>query len=164
VEGRQGPHLPGPARRPGKIDGPQLSAAGQEHYDRCAKLFADAIGAIADTLLANFFGETDELVAAFEQFKRNAAVLDFDDILIRTRNLLRTDGRVREAVALRYHHILVDEYQDTDPLQSEILFLISGEPGRSASWDSRKLRPGALFMVGDPKQAIYRFRGADLKS
>lgn len=147
----------------GKSDGRQLSAFGQEHYERCAKLFADAIGAIADTLLASFFGETDELVAAFDQFKRNAAVLDFDDILIRTRTLLRTDERVREEVARRYRHILVDEYQDTDPLQSEILFLIAGEPGPSDAWEGRKLRPGALFMVGDPKQAIYRFRGADLK-
>ncbi|TAJ81841.1 exodeoxyribonuclease V subunit beta [Reyranella sp.] len=148
----------------GKIEGRLLSAAGQDHYDRCAKLFSYALGAIADALLASFFGETDELVAAFEQFKRNAAVLDFDDILIRTRHLLRTDARVRAEVAQRYKHILIDEYQDTDPLQSEVLFLISGDPGPSESWDSRRIRPGALFMVGDPKQAIYRFRGADLKS
>lgn len=152
------------SRSAGKIDGPQLSAAAKEHYDRCAKLFADSIGAIADTLLASFFGETDELIAAFDNFKRNAAVLDFDDILIRTRELLRARAEVREEVAARYLHILVDEYQDTDPIQSEILFLISSEPGSSETWDGHSLRPGALFMVGDPKQAIYRFRRADLKS
>lgn len=151
-------------RSAGNIDGAQLSATGKQHHERCAKLFTDSIGAIADTLLASFFGETDELVGAFEKFKRNAAVLDFDDILVRTRDLLRSDEKVREAVALRYRHILVDEYQDTDPLQSEILFLISSEPGSAGSWHSRRLRPGALFMVGDPKQAIYRFRRADLKS
>jgi CRISPR-associated exonuclease Cas4 len=152
------------SRSAGKADGPQLSVAGRAHYERCAKLFADSIGAIADTLLASFFFETDELVKAFDQFKRNAAVLDFDDILIRTRDLLRSEEKVREAVAARYHCILVDEYQDTDPIQSEILFLISSEPGSAGTWDSRRLRPGALFMVGDPKQAIYRFRRADLKS
>ncbi|MDA9398721.1 MULTISPECIES: UvrD-helicase domain-containing protein [unclassified Bradyrhizobium] len=152
------------SRSAGKIDGPQLSAAGKEHYERCAKLFADSMGAIADALLVRFFGETDELVGAFDEFKRNAALLDFDDILIRTRNLLRSDERVREAVMARFQRILIDEYQDTDPLQSEILFLISSEPGTSESWDRRKLRNGALFMVGDPKQAIYRFRRADLKS
>jgi ATP-dependent exoDNAse (exonuclease V) beta subunit len=152
------------SRSAGKVDGPQLSAAGKEHYERCAKLFADSIGAVADTLLARFFGETDELVGAFDEFKRNAAVVDFDDILIRTRNLLRSEEKVREAVAARYRRILVDEYQDTDPIQSEILFLISSEPGSPESWDSRRLRPGVLFMVGDPKQAIYRFRRADLKS
>jgi ATP-dependent exoDNAse (exonuclease V) beta subunit len=152
------------SRSAGKVDGPQLSAAGKEHYEGCAKLFADSIGAIADTLLASFFGETDELVGAFDEFKRNAAVLDFDDILIRTRNLLRSEERVHEEVAARYRRILVDEYQDTDPIQSEILFLISSEPISADSWDGRRLRPGALFMVGDPKQAIYRFRRADLKS
>lgn len=152
------------SRSAGKVDGPQLSAAGKEHYERCAKLFADSMGAIADALLASFFGETDELIGAFEEFKRNAAVLDFDDLLIRTRNLLRSDERVREAVAARFQHILVDEYQDTDPIQSEILFLISSEPGRSQAWERRRLRNGALFMVGDPKQAIYRFRRADLRS
>lgn len=152
------------SRSAGKVDGAQLSAAGREHYERCAKLFADSMGAIADTLLASFFGETDELVGAFEKFKRSAAVLDFDDILVRTRSLLRSEEKVRKAVASRYRHILVDEYQDTDPLQSEILFLISSEPGSTESWDGRRLRPGALFMVGDPKQAIYRFRRADLKS
>ena len=141
-----------------------LSAAAKEHYDRCAKLFTDSIGAIADTLLASFFGETDEVIAAFDNFKRNAAVLDFDDILIRTRELLRARAKVREEVAARYRHILVDEYQDTDPIQSEILFPISSEPGSSESWGGHSLRPGALFMVGDPKQAIYRFRRADLKS
>ena len=145
------------------MEGPQLSAAGKEHYERCAKLFADSIGAIAD-LLANFFGETDELVGAFDEFKRNAAVLDFDDILIRTRNLLRSGEKVREVVAARYRRVLVDEYQDTDPIQSEILFLISSEPGSADWWDGRRLRPGALFMVGDPEQAIYRFRRADLRS
>lgn len=152
------------SRAAGKNDGPQLSAAAKEHYERCAKLFADSIGAIADTLLTDFFGETDELIAAFDNFKRSAAVLDFDDILIRTRELLRARATVREEVAARYRYILIDEYQDTDPIQSEILFLISSEPGNSESWDGHSLRPGALFMVGDPKQAIYRFRRADLKS
>jgi CRISPR-associated exonuclease Cas4 len=152
------------SRSAGKVEGPRLSAAGKEHYERCAKLFADSIGAIADTLLASFFRETDKLVGAFDEFKRNAAVLDFDDILIRTRGLLRSEVRVREAVAARYRRILVDEYQDTDPIQSEILFLISSEPGSAEPWDSHRLRPGSLFMVGDPKQAIYRFRRADLKS
>lgn len=152
------------SRLAGKADGPQLSAAGKEHYERCAKLFSDSIGVIADALLACFFGETDELVGAFDRFKRNAALLDFDDILIRTRNLLRSNERVREAVAARYPYVLVDEYQDTDPIQSEILFLISSKPKKGAPWDEHRLRPGALFMVGDPKQAIYRFRRADLKS
>jgi CRISPR-associated exonuclease Cas4 len=83
---------------------------------------------------------------------------------IRTRDLLRGDRKVRDDVAARYRFILVDEIQDTDPTQCEILFLIGSEPGDDPLWDRRRLRPGALFMVGDPKQAIYRFRGGDLKT
>jgi ATP-dependent exoDNAse (exonuclease V) beta subunit len=144
--------------------GPQLSARARDHYDRCARTFADLLGSIGDNLLAIFFSELDELIAAFEEHKRNAAVLDFDDILIRTRDLLRANDKVREDVARRYRHILVDEFQDTDPIQAEILFLIAGDAGALPAWHLRKLRPGALFMVGDPKQAIYRFRRADLRT
>ncbi len=62
-------------------------------------------------------------------------------------------------VAIR---ILVDEFQDTDPLQAEILWLLCGEGAKGDIWTARRLRPGSLFLVGDPKQAIYRFRGADV--
>ena len=68
---------------------------------------------------------------------------------------------VRQALGRRYRHIFVDEFQDTDPIQAEILFLIGAE-ARPATWQEAVLRPGALFLVGDPKQAIYRFRGADI--
>lgn len=151
-------------RSAGKSEGPLLTEEGRQHYERCARLFGDCMATIADTLLAGFFGETDGLLKAFETFKRDAAVLDFDDILMRTRDLLRSNEKVREDVAKRYRHILVDEYQDTDPVQTEILFLITSETGSAVAWEERIMRPGALFMVGDPKQAIYRFRGADLKT
>jgi CRISPR-associated exonuclease Cas4 len=148
----------------GKDAGVRRSADGRDHYERCAATFKLALGAIADALLARFFSETNGLVAAFEKFKHDAAVLDFDDILIRTRDLLRTNRKVRDDVAARYRFILVDEFQDTDPTQCETLFLIGSEPGDEPLWDSRRLRPGALFIVGDPKQAIYRFRGGDLRT
>jgi ATP-dependent exoDNAse (exonuclease V) beta subunit len=148
----------------GKERGEQLSVEGATHYERCSISFEHAIGAIADALLARFFNETDGLIAAYDLFKRDAAILDFDDILVRTRDLLRANRKVRDDVAARYSHILVDEFQDTDPTQCEILFLISSEVGEEALWDRRRLRPGALFMVGDPKQAIYRFRGGDLET
>ena len=70
---------------------------------------------------------------------------------------------VRRALGQRYRHIFVDEFQDTDPIQAEILFLITAEDS-PPRWQDSILREGALFMVGDPKQAIYRFRGADVGS
>ena len=70
------------------------------------------------------------------------------------------------ALAARYRHVLVDEFQDTDPLQIEILWRLCGDApaGGNADPMARPLRPGALFLVGDPKQAIYRFRGADVNA
>src|SRR5262249_1831771 len=65
------------------------------------------------------------------------------------------------ALGERYLHILVDEFQDTDPIQAETVFRIAATRSETR-WQDSPLRPGALFMVGDPKQAIYRFRGADL--
>jgi ATP-dependent exoDNAse (exonuclease V) beta subunit len=69
---------------------------------------------------------------------------------------------VRKALARRYPRVLVDEFQDTDPLQAEILWLLCGEEAPNEPWTARRLLPGSLFLVGDPKQAIHRFRGADV--
>lgn len=137
------------------VQGPQLATQDQAHYERCALLFRRAMGAMADALLAQYFDETNSLMQRFDDYKLRAAVLDFDDILVRTRELLAGNPHVRAEVAERYQYVLVDEFQDTDPIQTDILFLICGD-------DNKRLRPGALFLVGDPKQAIYRFRGADL--
>ena len=63
----------------------------------------------------------------------------------------------------RFKAILVDEFQDTDPLQYEIILWLCEEPSRrAASWRDIRLTPGKLFVVGDPKQSIYGFRGADI--
>ena len=97
--------------------------------------------------------------------KRAAALLDFDDLIFAARDLLRDHDDVRRALARRFRHVLVDEFQDTDPLQTEIFWRLCGEPptaGDDGDWTAFALRPGALFLVGDPKQAIYRFRGADI--
>ena len=72
---------------------------------------------------------------------------------------------MRRALAERFRRVLVDEFQDTDPLQTEIFWRLCGEPpgdGDAGDWTAFAPRPGALFLVGDPKQAIYRFRGADI--
>ncbi len=88
-------------------------------------------------------------------------MLDFDDLLLHARALVIGREDVRKALGRRYQHILVDEFQDTDLLQAETLFFIGAEV-RPEQWQEAVLRPGSLFLVGDPKQAIYRFRGADI--
>ena len=101
----------------------------------------------------------------FRSYKRSAALLDFDDLIFAARDLLRDHEDVRRALAERFAHVLVDEFQDTDPIQTEIFWRLCGEPqgaAADADWRAFRIRPGALFLVGDPKQAIYRFRGADV--
>jgi ATP-dependent helicase/nuclease subunit A len=89
--------------------------------------------------------------AAYEQAKRDRGALDFDDLLIKTRDLLQSGpASVRSGLRTELHALLVDEFQDTDPIQAEILELLAGD----------ELSAGRLFLVGDFKQSIYRFRGA----
>ena len=99
----------------------------------------------------------------YEEAKRTAGRLDFDDLLLRTRDLLRDDPGAREELRTRFTHILVDEYQDTDPVQTEILFLLTAADPPGGDWRRAVPTPGRLFLVGDPKQSIYRFRRADVR-
>jgi ATP-dependent helicase/nuclease subunit A len=111
--------------------------------------------------------------AAAERRRRNA--LNYGDLLNLTAKVLREDALVRHALQQKYRHLFVDEFQDTDPIQAEIVFLLtadeshggfvvqSARPASITDWRAVPLRPGALFVVGDPKQSIYRFRRADIE-
>jgi ATP-dependent helicase/nuclease subunit A len=114
---------------------------------------------IADADLAGYVhAELQSCVHSFERRKLRAGALDFLDLLILARNLVRDSATVRHAFQQRFKYILVDEFQDTDPLQAELLLLLAADEESGGS----RIRPGALFVVGDPKQSIYRFRRADI--
>jgi len=102
-------------------------------------------------LAAELRDEMSGLVEEYNQRKRRQGKLDFVDLLICTRDLVRNDLVVREYLQRRFKRLFVDEFQDTDPLQVEILMLLAGDD-----------EPGKLFLVGDPKQSIYKFRRADI--
>lgn len=91
-----------------------------------------------------------------------AGLVTFSGLLAKTRDLVRDNPEVRALLHRRYQVFYVDEFQDTDPIQAELLFLITGQDGTEKDWKRCRPTPGSLFLVGDPKQAIYRFRGADL--
>ena len=107
----------------------------------------------------------DELQApikAFGDLKRDAGRLDFVDLLIEARNLVRDHDAVRADFQRRFTRIFVDEFQDTDPLQAEIILLLAAGDPAERDWRRVRPAPGKLFIVGDPKQSIYRFRRADV--
>jgi ATP-dependent exoDNAse (exonuclease V) beta subunit len=106
----------------------------------------DADADLAACLQQELAGAT----ARYQELKRAAGSLDFTDLLARARDLIASDAAVRVHLQRKFTRIFVDEFQDTDPIQAEILQLLAGSVR------------GKLFIVGDPKQAIYRFRGTDV--
>ncbi len=101
-------------------------------------------------------------LAAYDDAKRQRMSLDFTDLLLYTRDLLADDMEVRRYFQQKFDFLLVDEFQDTDPLQAEIIFFLAEYAPRAHDWSHVVLKPGKLFLVGDPRQSIYRFRRADL--
>jgi ATP-dependent helicase/nuclease subunit A len=106
--------------------------------------------------------ELFEAVEAYEVAKRKAGTLDYADQLLRARDLVRDREDVRREFQERFSHIFVDEFQDTNLLQAELLLLLAAGDASIADWRKVSVKPGKLFIVGDPKQSIYRFRRADV--
>lgn len=90
--------------------------------------------------------------------------LNFQDLLLKAAELLRSDEGVRRYFAGRFRVLFVDEFQDTDPVQAEMMMLLTGRDTEENDWRKAVPRPGSLFVVGDPKQSIYRFRRADIST
>ena len=102
------------------------------------------------------------ILAGYTRIKREHAVLDQIDLLIALRDLLELDLEARAFYQQRIGHLLVDEFQDTDPLQAEIVLYLCEDGARARGLDELVLASGKLTIVGDPKQSIYRFRRADI--
>jgi DNA helicase-2/ATP-dependent DNA helicase PcrA len=102
----------------------------------------------------HFLAVTDEIekiVAQYEKKKVKLNLMDFDDLLMGWKTIFQDDPTIREYYSLKFKHILVDEYQDTNRLQADIIDLTTGED-RNA------------MIVGDDAQSIYSFRGADFEN
>jgi ATP-dependent helicase/nuclease subunit A len=94
-----------------------------------------------------------EVVQTYRHHKRRRGVVDFQDLLLQARDLLRDHPEVCDRMRERYRYLLIDELQDTDPVQMELVEYLCGAT----------LKTGKLFSVGDHNQSIYRFRGADVQ-
>jgi ATP-dependent exoDNAse (exonuclease V) beta subunit len=127
-------------------------------HDAVVDFEEDASADLAAALRSELRG----CVSAYEEAKTKTGALDFLDLLLKTRDLIRDNGTVRRSFQQRFKRIFVDEFQDTDPLQAEILLLLAAGDATITNWRETRPVPGKLFLVGDPKQSIYRFRRADV--
>lgn len=120
-----------------------------------ARLFPEVPAdlAVAAEIGQCFVRVANEAARSYRERKRRDGVLDFHDLLVEARDLLRDWPEVRARLQQRYRYLLIDELQDTDPVQMELVELLCGGG----------LTAGTLFAVGDHKQSIYRFRGADVQ-
>ncbi len=122
------------------------------------EMLRDASAAVLPPLLSAL----QRFILDYAGERRRQGRLEFHDLLVQARDLLRKDDGVRRAVRERFTHLLIDEFQDTDPLQTEIAALIASDGPAATSWHDAPIDDGRLFFVGDPKQSIYRFRRADI--
>jgi ATP-dependent helicase/nuclease subunit A len=105
----------------------------------------------------------DGAVDAYRKHRCGEGLLTFQDLLLRAADLLRSNDDARRHFRQRYAYLLVDEFQDTDPVQAEIVFLLTASEDDISDWTRAHPAPGSLFLVGDDKQSIYRFRRADVQ-
>ncbi|MFT4624868.1 MAG: ATP-dependent helicase/nuclease subunit A [Myxococcota bacterium] len=136
-------------------DGKHRFVESVEHYRawRGSQLAA-LHGLVVQDLITHF-------VPAVAAAKAHAAVADYDDLLFRAAELLG-DPDARARLAGRFDAVLIDEVQDTDPIQAEVAALLTRPPAAEGGWTDHPPRPGHLFAVGDPCQSIFRFRRADV--
>jgi len=155
-----------------RLDGPipsvrtaKVAKADSETLERLAERarpFVRGLALIDEEAEADLFEAVLPFVLGLRARQTRSGLVDFDALLVRARDLLRDHRAVRDSLKRRFRMILVDEFQDTDPIQYEIVFFLAEQDGGHASdaYETR-LAPGRLFIVGDAKQSIYRFRGAD---
>ncbi len=133
---------------------------GIQHVRETASTIAtqleEALAACRTKALANLLPFVVRFVREEIEARGKEGMLTFDDLILRVHELLRTNDVAVRTLRERYDALLIDEFQDTDPRQADIALAFATDP------ETGRLEPGRLFLVGDPKQSIYRFRGADM--
>ncbi len=131
-----------------------------ELFARCTELKDD----VAAETLTRFAGKVAEFTRTTAEERRSEGLLEFHDLLVLAHVLLRDSPDARNALRTRYRVLMLDEFQDTDPIQISLALLLAAsvEGSFAGRWSDLRPEDGRLFMVGDPKQSIYRFRRADI--
>jgi ATP-dependent exoDNAse (exonuclease V) beta subunit len=136
----------------------------QEVRDACQAADDAKLALLAEVrhgVLAHLLAAVARFTVAGAAERCRAGRLAFHDLLVRARHLLRHHPEVRAVLRERFSHLLIDEFQDTDPLQIELAVLLASDD-EAAEWEQLTPSPGRLFFVGDATQSIYRFRRADI--
>lgn len=150
----------------GKQDFVELCNAQVEIVSRSLPLARGACAALLDqAVIADVYQVLARLHAAYLAMKRERGVLTFGDIAHMARDILLRNTQVRRHYQQRFRYIMIDEFQDTNRLQKDLVYLLAESPFSSAEGvpDASQLQEDKLFFVGDEKQSIYRFRGADVR-
>lgn len=129
---------------------------------RAKPLFDDLLRPYARWMARRLVATAPAVIATYEKVKARHRAVDQVDLLLRLRDLLRDRLDVRAEYQALFDHVFVDEFQDTDPLQAEIVLYLCEEEARAKTWRDVRPSAGKLTIVGDPKQSIYRFRRADI--
>lgn len=106
----------------------------------------------------------EKMNKAYADFKRSKNLLDYDDLLFTLEEVLKTQKDALSYCHKRYRYIMVDEYQDTNPVQARIAALLAGGSTFASENTDISQAPGNIMVVGDDAQSIYAFRGADVKN
>ena len=134
--------------------------------DEIAPEFADRLNPVLVQWRQRVYGHVvdfiDDAVEFYDRERQRGGHMTFQDLLRRSTQLLRDYPEVRGYFQARFQSLFVDEFQDTDPIQAEMLFYLTGKNLKGKEWQQLKPASGSLFLVGDEKQSIYRFRRADV--
>ncbi|MEZ5282143.1 MAG: UvrD-helicase domain-containing protein [Acidimicrobiales bacterium] len=131
------------------------------------QMAADEVARLTDSTIRRLASVVAGFTLEHVEDRRTNGRLEFHDLLVLARQMLRnpqTGWQTRQALRGRYRRLLLDEFQDTDPIQIDLAVLIaSADPDAGTKpWNQIPTEAGRLFFVGDPKQSIYRFRRADV--
>ncbi len=124
----------------------------------------DLLNRVANAALANLVVSIRELTLRSAADRRREGRLEFHDLLVLARELVRHRPDVCRTLSEQFRFLLIDEFQDTDPIQAELAVRIASDDPDAGQkrWTELTFDPGRVFFVGDPKQSIYRFRRADI--
>ena len=134
----------------------------KELRERYGKLVAETGLRLQTNALLGLLPHVESFVEDYENQRRRAGKAGFDDLLFWARDLLHDSPAARDYFRGRFRAVLIDEFQDTDPVQAEIALLLTSDDDPGEDWRRLTPGPGRLSVVGDPKQSIYRFRRADI--